>query len=161
QLYKRTLDSEKAQVLTGTENASLPFWSPDSQAIGFFADGKLKRVNIAGGVQTITDAPNSPSGTWNSDGVILFALTSTGPLQRVRATGGPAMPVTKVNPPKQVSHRFPRFLPDGQHFLYFVVGDTESRGVYVGSLDGKEPKRLFDADSAAAFLPPNQLLFTR
>jgi len=162
QLYLRGLDSEKTQPLSGTENGSLPFWSPDSRSIGFFADGKLKRIDIAGGgAQTIADAPNSPSGSWNSDGVILFALTSTGPLQRVSTGGGPVMPVTKVDPPKQVSHRFPRFLPDGQHFLYFAVGDPENRGVYVGSLDGKPSKRLFDADSAAAFLPPNQLLFTR
>src|SRR5205823_3459345 len=84
QLYLRALDSEKTQPLPGTENGSLPFWSPDSRSLGFFADGKLKRIDIAGGsAQTIADAPISPSGSWNAAGVILFALTSTGPLQRV------------------------------------------------------------------------------
>ena len=162
ELYLRTLDSEKPRPLTGTDNATLPFWSPDSRSVGFFADGKLKRIDIGGGApQIIADAPNSPSGTWNSEGVILFSLASTGPLQRVSSGGGPVTPVTTVDPPRQVSHRFPRFLPDGRHFLYFAVGTPEGRGVYVGSLDNNERKRLLDADSAAVFVPANLLVFTR
>jgi serine/threonine protein kinase len=162
QLWLRKLESENAQPLAGTEGASLPFWSPDSRSVGFFADGKLKRIDIAGGApQILADVPNSPSGAWNSDGTILFALSSTAPLQRVSANGGAVTPVTVLDPPRQVSHRFPRFLPDGRHFLFFAAGTPEGRGVYVGSLDKEPSKRLFDADSAASFLPPDQLLFVR
>jgi serine/threonine protein kinase/Tol biopolymer transport system component len=162
QLWLRRLESENAQPLAGTEGASQPFWSPDSKSVGFFADGKLKRIDLAGGApQILADAPISPGGAWNADGTILFALSGTSPLQRISANGGTVTPLTTLDPPRQVSHRFPRFLPDGRHFLFFAVGTSEGRGIYVGSLDKDPPKRLFDADSAASFVPPDQLLFVR
>jgi Tol biopolymer transport system component len=162
QLWLRKLESENAQVLAGTEDATQPFWSPDSRSIGFFSGGKLKRVDLAGGApQTLADVPISPGGAWTVDGTILFGPNSTSPLHRISANGGPTTPVTTLDPPRQVSHRFPRFLPDGRHFLYFAAGTPEGRGVYVGSLDKEPPKRLFDADSAASFVPPGQLLFVR
>ncbi len=161
-LWLRRLESPNAEALPGTDGPTQPFWSPDSRSVAFFADGKLKRIDIAGGTpQIVTDSPNGPNGAWNSDGTILFALTSTGPLQRVAASGGAAAPFTKVDPPRQVSHRFPSFLPDGRHFLFGVAGTPEGRGVYVASLDDNQPRRLFDADSAAVFAPPDQLLFVR
>src|SRR5262249_37498917 len=126
------------------------------------ADGKLKRLDIAGGApQVVADAPNSPGGAWNREGTVLFSLSSTGPLQRVSIAGGAVAPLTTVDPPRQVSHRFPRFLPDGRHFLFFAAGTPEGRGVYIGSLDDKQTKRLFDADSAASLIPPDQLVFAR
>jgi Tol biopolymer transport system component len=162
QLWLRRLESENAQALPGTEGATQPFWSADGKSVGFFADGKLKRIDVAGGApQVLADAPNSPGGAWNAEGTILFGLSGTSPLQRISANGGSASPVTKLDPPRQVSHRFPRFLPDGRHFLFFSVGIPTDRGVYVGSLDKDPPKRLFDADSAASFMPPDQLIFRR
>jgi len=162
QLWLRPLGSETAEPLAGTENGSLPFWSPDGQSIGFFAGRQLKRSDITGGlVRTLASSPNDRGGTWNEEGVILFAPSSTGPLYRVPAGGGSAVEVTRVDPPRQTGHRFPRFLPDGRHFLFFALGTPESQGVYLGSLDSMDARRLFDADGAAVFAPPDQVLFPR
>lgn len=162
QLWLRLLESETAQPLAGTEDGSLPFWSPDSRSIGFFAGRQLKRSDIAGGaVQTLISAPNERGGAWNGDGLILFAPSSIGPLYRIPAGGGSAVEVTHVEAPQQTGHRFPRFLPDGRHFLFFILGTPESQGVYLGSLDSKETERLLDADGAAAFAPPDYVLFPR
>jgi eukaryotic-like serine/threonine-protein kinase len=165
QLWLRPLDAETAQPLPGTNGALgaiPPFWSPDGQSIGFFAGGQLKRIDIAAGVvRAIAPAPIPRGGTWNREGTILFAPSSTGPLYRVSASGGRATEVTRVEPPRQTGHRFPRFLPDGGHFLFFAVGVPETQGVYLGSLDSAEVRRLFDATSAATFAPPDYLLFAR
>jgi serine/threonine-protein kinase len=128
QLHLRKLESENAQVLAGTEGASSPFWSPDSRSIAFFADGKLKRIDLAGGApQTLADVPISPAGAWNADGTNLFDLNSTSPLQRISVNGGPITPVTTLDPPRQVSHRFPQFLPDGRTvtFTRTVTGNID------------------------------------
>ncbi|MBA3766268.1 MAG: PD40 domain-containing protein, partial [Acidobacteria bacterium] len=165
-LWIRSLDSLSAQALPGTEGitgASPPFWSPDSRYIGFFAGGKLKRIEASGGPpQPLCDSSASRGGTWNRDGVIIFGDTS-GPLHRVSAAGGEPIPVLALNESRlETSHRWPHFLPDGRHFLYFVrSGQTESRGVYVGSLDSKETKRLLPTAFNAAYAPPGFLLFMR
>ncbi|HEV8132810.1 MAG TPA: protein kinase, partial [Acidobacteriota bacterium] len=127
QLWVRPLDALAAQPLAGTEDASYPFWSADSQYIGFFTGGKLKKINASGGpAQTLCDAPIGRGGTWNRDGTILFAPNAAGSLYRVSAAGGAASAVTKVNESRgERAHRFPCFLPDGRHFLYI---DTASRG---------------------------------
>jgi eukaryotic-like serine/threonine-protein kinase len=158
-LWLRPLEEVKAQPLSGTEDASYPFWSPDSRAIGFFAGGKLKRIDLAAGVpQVLADAPNGRGGTWNRDGVIVFAPNTTGALMRVSATGGLATPVTRLVA-GQSSHRWPQFLPDGQHFLFLMtLGPTETRGTYVATLGGDEPRRLLTDDMAAVFAPPGWLL---
>jgi hypothetical protein len=115
QLWVRATDSFQAQLLLGTANGVYPFWSPDSRYIGFFADGKLKKIAVTGGPpQTLCDAPAGRGGTWNQDGVILFAptndaTTNNGGLRRVSAAGGVPVPVTKVN---GGVHRNPSFLPD-------------------------------------------------
>ena len=162
QLWLRSLESETPRPLAGTENASFPFWAPDSEQFGFFADGKLKRIDINGGAaQTISDAGLGIGGAWNADGTILFTPSSTTPLYRVSANGGKATPVTEVERPRQASHRFPNFLPDGRHFLFFAAGTGGGQGVYAGSLDNKEIVRLFDAESAAVFVMPDRLFFVR
>jgi serine/threonine protein kinase len=162
-LWLRRLDSEIAKPLAGTDGASYPFWSPDSQSIGFIAAGKLKRLDVASGsVQTLTDVQASaPPGaaTWNADGMILFG-GNPGPVERVFAAGGPREPVTRVGP-QQVGHRNPQFLPDGQRFLFFSTGTPEVRGVYVGSLDSNDIRRILEADAIAGFLPPDYALFVR
>ena len=162
----RPLDLLATQPLAGTENPSFPFWSPDSRFIGFFADGKLKRIDPSGGPpQTLCDAPNSRGGAWNREGVMLFAPVPDGPLYRVSASGGLPTPVTRFDPSRgETSHRWPFFLPDGKRFLYLVAsfgGEREKTGIYVGSLDSKEEKFLLRANSSLAYAPPGYLLFLR
>ena len=167
QLWLRPMDSETATPLAGTENVavengSVPFWSPDSRSVGFFAGGQLKRIDIAGGlVQALAEAPmNTRGGAWNAEGTIVFTRSATEPLYRVPASGGKAVAATDVRAP-HLGHRYPRFLPDGRHFLYFAYGPPESQGVYVGSLDSNETRRLVDAESAPIFAPPDYVLFAR
>jgi Tol biopolymer transport system component len=162
QLWLRPLASDTAQPLGGTENAVLPFWSADGTEIGFFAAGKLRRISIANSTsQIVADAPVGAGGTWNRDGDIVFAKTYTSGLYGVRISGGDPIELTRLDPPRQVSHRYPHFLPDGRRFLFFSAGTADARGVYIGSLDSMDAERLFDADTAAAFVEPDRLLFIR
>jgi Tol biopolymer transport system component len=164
-LWVRPLDSLSAQPLTGTENAVYPFWSWDSRNIGFFADGKLKRIAVSGGPpQSLCDAPSGRGGSWNRDGVILFAPDVASPIFRVPQAGGVPEPVTKLNVARQEnSNRWPDFLPDGRHFIFFGrSNDPAQNGTYLGSLDGAEPKFLLKGGSTAAvYAPPGFLLFVR
>ncbi|PYS32627.1 MAG: hypothetical protein DMF75_11500 [Acidobacteria bacterium] len=158
-LWVRSLDAFSARSLTGTEGANYPFWSPDSRSLGFFADGKLKKIEAAGGPPlTLCDAPNGRGGTWNRDGVIVFTPNTTAPLYRVSASGGMASAVTKLEEVarrrQDRSHRWPSFLPDGNHFLYLGVG------IRVASLDAPEGKLLLQADSNAVYAQ-GYLLFVR
>jgi Tol biopolymer transport system component len=165
-LWLRPLGAASAQPLAGTEGASFPFWSPDSRFIGFFADGKLKKIDATGGPsQTLCDAPNGRGGTWNRDDVIVFAPEINSPLYRVTAAGGErvALPLDKSR--KEKIHHFPYFLPDGHHFIY-RAGDTgpyardEGNGIYVGSLDSSEYKLILRADTYAVYAS-GHLLFWR
>jgi len=161
QLWWRSLDSLTAHPLPGTQGAQQPFWSPDNQSIGFFAESALKRVDIASGVvRRLADAPvgGGNGGTWNADGLILFNPAPSWPLHRISSLGQDQHEVTRLAPPRQVNHYRPQFLPDGRHFLYYANGTPEGRGVYVGTLDSFEATRLFDADGPATFMPPDRLL---
>jgi serine/threonine protein kinase len=161
-LWIRSLDSTSPRPLNGTDYASLPFWSPDNESIGFFADGKLKRIDINGGsAQVVANAPFGRGGAWNRDGTILFAPTPGTPLLRTSLTGGDPKPVTKVLLPQQVGHGFPQFLPDGNHFLYSVAGNPEVAGIYIGQLDGPDTKLLVEANHVAFSVAAGQLLFVR
>ncbi len=165
-LYVRSLDVTEARVLPGTEAARFPFWSPDSRFLGFFADGKLKKVEATGGPPLVLcDASNGKGGGWSPDGVIVFAPTATSPLSRVSAAGGEATPVTKLDTArKDDSHRHPRFLPDGRRFLYLArQPGGEGRGdnaLVVGSLDGENEKLLLRSPAAAEY-GAGHLLFVR
>ena len=163
QLWLRSLDSSSARPLAGTERASTPFWSPDSRSIGFFADGRLRRMDIDGrSVRTLSSESAVPlGGTWNRDDIILFADNPGGPIVRISADGGERSAVTRVGVPQQRGHHSPQFLPDGRHFLFFVSGSPEARGVYIGQLDTPDTKRLFDAVVPATFAAPGHLLFLR
>ena len=161
-LWVRPLDSPIAQPLSGTEDAIYPFWSPDSRFIGFFAGGKLKKIELSGGtVQTLCNATIPRGGSWSSSGVIVFGPSPNEPLYQVSETGGPASPLTKLEPSRQeASHRWPFFLPDGRHFLYSVLGGPQSQGIYVTTLDGKDTRRLLNiASSIAMYAAPGYLLF--
>ena len=149
QLWIRTMDALEARPVPGTGDATYPFWSPDGQYLAFFAEGKLKKVAIAGGPpQTLCDVASARGGTWSKDGVILFSAGPTSAILRVPAEGGTPVPVTKLagNDPGY-GHRFPSFLPDGQHFLYTVNSQRpEVAGLYVATLsDGSSTRLLPDA----------------
>jgi Tol biopolymer transport system component len=160
QLWVRPLDSVTPRPLPGTEDAFYPFWSPDSASVGFFADGQLKRIDLTAGLPQVivTDVRNTAArgGAWNQGGIILYAQ-SFGPILKVTSAGGEPVAVTRVER-EDASHRFPHFLPDGQHFIYFVQG---LQAVYLGSLDGTPPQRLMNADAGAAVSPSGFLLFPR
>jgi eukaryotic-like serine/threonine-protein kinase len=168
QLFVRTLASSSIQALPGTDGPTFPFWSPDGRFIGFFADGKLKKIDASGGPpQTLCDAPVSRGGTWNADGTILFSPVPDGAIHRVSAAGGQSTAVTRRDPARgETTHRWPFFLPDGRHFLYLVAtfasnAEQERMGIYVGSLEKGEEKFLFRANSSVAYAPPGYLLFYR
>jgi Tol biopolymer transport system component len=166
-LWVRSLDSPRAQQLVGTEGAIYPFWSADSGSVGFFADGKLKTVELGGGaIRVLCDAPTGRGGTWNRDGLIVFAPTVVGPLKSVPANGGTPVQVTKI--PRQGSgqgHRWPWFLPDGRHFLLFVdwssPADQQGDGIYVGSLDSQDVKLVSSDITGSAAYSSGHLIFVQ
>jgi len=165
-LWVRELDEERARPLPGTEDASQPFWSPDSRSIGFFSKRKLRRIGIDGGVAVaLADAGSGPrGGCWGDDGTILYVPDWSQPLFRVSEAGGVGEAVTKFNAERlELSHRWPHLLPDGKHFLYYVVStypdvdpanpsEADQSGLFIGSLDGSEPRQLQDARSRAVYL---------
>jgi Tol biopolymer transport system component len=158
-LWLRSLATTTAQPLAGTEGALYPFWSPDSKSIGFFASGQLKRLDLDGGQpQVVVSAAGSGrGGTWNDEDVIVFSPTAGSALFRVAATGGELTAVTTLD--KQQSHRFPRFLPGGRQFLFSVLGPPETQGIYLGSLDARDTRRLTAADTGGAYLAPGWLVW--
>ena len=161
QLWVRSLDALHAQALAGTEDASSPFWSPDSRYLGFFADGKLKKIDVSGGPPvTLCDAPTHLGGAWSRDGVIVFAPTSASGLQRVSAAGGVPTAATTLSE-GETSHRRPSFLPDGRHFLYSANPAGGRRPTYLASLDSSERKELLSPDSNNVLYSQGHLLFLR
>lgn len=155
-LLLRPLSSISAEALSGTEGAEFPFWSSDSQAIGFFADGQLKRINLESRlVQILGPASLGRGGTWSGD-TILYVPNPNGPVFRVPAAGGRAEAL-ELND-EAGNHAWPVFLPDGQHFLYFAAGS----GVWVGDMEDSTPIHLLDDSySSAVFSPTGHLLFVR
>lgn len=166
-LWLRPLDAAAARELPGTERAHFPFWSPDSQSIGFFADGRLLVMPVAGGPpRSVCDAPQGYGGSWNRHGQIVFAPDELGALYVVPASGGAPRPVTSPVDPASDRHATPFFLPDDDHFLYKVgswrAPAPEYVGVYVASLSGiAAPQRLLPDDTNAAYSPSGHLLFVR
>jgi eukaryotic-like serine/threonine-protein kinase len=138
-LWVRSLATDNARALSGTEGALYPFWSPDGRRIGFFANGKLRTVEIAGGLpETIADAPNGRGGSWSEDGSIIFTPAGGASIVRVAATGGAVMPLSKLDLARgEDAHYWPVFLPGGSRFLYFARSTIpENSGIYLGRLDG-------------------------
>jgi Tol biopolymer transport system component len=163
-LWVRSFDQLVAQPLAGTENAAFPFWSPDNHSIGFAVGGKLKKVDLAGGpVITLADAPNLRGGTWNRDGLILFAPKLGGGLQRLSAAEGNSRSETTPDSSRGEEERlWPWFLPDGRHFLFSIPAAASSGHfrLKVGSLDSLESKLVLEAESNAVFVG-GYLLFLR
>jgi eukaryotic-like serine/threonine-protein kinase len=163
-IWVRPLSSPVGRLLKGTENAVFPFWSPDSRQIGFFSDGKLRRIDtISGGAEVLAEASSPRGGAWSPAGVIVYEPSPGTPIYAIPATGGEPRPLTQLDTLHgHGSHRFPVFLPDGKHFLCFVQGAIEGGNVLVGSLDPKEPMHgVLSADAGVAFAPPDHVLFVR
>jgi serine/threonine protein kinase len=166
-LWLRPLDSLQSQPLPGTDGATYPFWSPDSHFIGFFAGGKLKKIESSGGPPyTICDASDGRGGTWNQEGNILFSPSVNSTLFLVSSSGGPSSSVTTMNPSKnETTNRWPFFLPDGRHFLYwsgsvFAPRETLTNSVMLGSLDSKESRFLLHSHTNGIFAS-GHILFMR
>jgi serine/threonine protein kinase/Tol biopolymer transport system component len=158
QLWLRQLDALTPEPMPGTDDAIYPFWSPDSRYIGFFAQGKLKKIAASGGpAQSLCNAPNGRGGSWNRDDVIVFMPDSIGgiAMQRVSAAGGVPVDVSRT----KGAAAFPAFLPDGRHYLHVAAGEEQS-GVYLSSLDGQENRRVL-ADESGVVFAAGRLLFIR
>jgi len=166
-LMVKAMSSYVSKELPSTEGAYYPFWSPDNRFIAFFQTGKLKKIEASGGPSiTLCDASDARGGSWGRDGVIIFTPSAVDPILQVPASGGTPQQVTKLDSSlHQRTHRWPSFLPDGKHFLYFGRSsfggvEREEDGIYVGSLDGKETKRLGIGKSNVVFAS-GFLLFLR
>ncbi|HSS44260.1 MAG TPA: protein kinase, partial [Thermoanaerobaculia bacterium] len=166
-LWVRSLDAAAGQPVPDAEEAYFPFWSPDSRFVAFFAEGKLKKVDLSGGpVLTICDAERGVGGTWNRDGTIVFAPKPTAALYRVPAAGGQPVAMTKLDASRhETAHRYPEFLPDGRHFLYMAVNlagppDDPANAIRVASLDGRIDRPLVRLLSNPTYTSGN-LLYVR
>jgi hypothetical protein len=163
-LWIRPLNSSEAQKMDQTERALLPFWSPDSQFIGFWAGGKLKKIARSGGIpEVICNVPEIAQGTWGKDGIILFARSVNSPIFRVSPDGANATPATSLLP-GQVSQMWVQFLPDGKHFIYLartsLTADDPQARMYAQTLGGGAPIELL-ATQSRAIAVPEYLLFVQ
>jgi serine/threonine protein kinase/Tol biopolymer transport system component len=166
-LWVRVLSAAAAQEINGTETAIYPFWAPDSRRVGFFAEGKLKTVDTAGGgIKVLCEAPVGRGGAWNRDGTIIFSPTVASPIIRISDTGGEPVAVTSGRSEGSgQGHRWPFFLPDGKRFLYFSDWNgpkgPEGNGIYIGSVDGSPAKLLFSDVTGNVEYSEGRLLYVR
>jgi serine/threonine protein kinase len=166
-IWLQQVGGRGATVLPGTEGAAYPFWAPNGHSIGFFADGKLKTIDVASGrsAQSLTDAPFGRGGTWSKDGVILYTPDAWSGLYRIPSSGGTPVQVTKQDVAAfQVSNRWPVFLPDGRHFLYLACnfsGHLDKNWIVMGSLDSPERRPIVNASTNAVYADPGYLLYWR
>jgi eukaryotic-like serine/threonine-protein kinase len=161
-LWLRSLASTTCRMLPGTEDANLPFWSPDGRNLGFFSGQKLKRMPLGGdNPQVICAAPNPRGGAWGKGDLIVFAPAAAGPLMQVPATGGEPRPATTLDAARgETAHRFPEFLPDGKRFLYVALPGKEGRmDTRIGTLDAVLGPVVATAQGAAVFAQPGFLVF--
>jgi len=155
-IWVRSLDGTTAERLAGTEDVYAQFWSADGKWLGFFADGKLRKISATGGPVTIlADAPNARGGTWNADNLIVYTPDYRDCLWKISASGGAPARATKLDPSKHSTHRWPSFLPDGKHFLFFATnhsgGHREDNGIYLGSVDSDASQLVLPTDAAGLY----------
>ncbi|HEV8630465.1 MAG TPA: protein kinase [Thermoanaerobaculia bacterium] len=163
-LWVRSLAESEARELAGTDDAWLPFWSPDGRSIGFFARQRLQRVELNGGPpRALADISDARGGCWTKEGVIVFAPNAGDGLYRLPADGGPITQVTRLDPRRgESSHRWPICLPDDEHVVYLALsGERERLTLQAASLADGRARRLLAADSAAVYAPPGMLFFAR
>ncbi len=164
-LWIRRFDAPAAQLIADTSDASYPFWSPDGSSVGFFAEGKLKKVNLAGGSpQIICDAPSGRGGSWGRDGTILLAPNLLSGIYKVPAKGGTPVMVIPDDKTGSTTYRWPLLLPDGKHFLYLKRERTTQAPVgqlYVASIDGGQPKLIAGEASNAVYLQGGYIVYGR
>jgi eukaryotic-like serine/threonine-protein kinase len=165
QLYLRRIDDLESKVIPGTNAALSPFFSPDGQAVGFFAEGKLKTVALASGtVRILCDAPSGHGGTWSSDGTIYFAPVNTSGLWKVPASGGTPAEVTRVDHSKgEVSHRWPQMLPGGKEVLFSVwtgPGPDEKK-IVAQVLATGERRVLVEGGDTGRYVSSGHLIYAR
>ena len=168
-VYVQRIGSTGERAIPGTEGASYPFWSPDDVYVAFFSGAKLKKVAIAGGEpQSLAGLGyGARGGSWNNKGVIIYARSAGGGLWRVNSDGSGAAPLTdKLLTPTEATHRFPCFLPDGDHFLMFAGNfgeDNTARtdGIYLSSLSKLEKIEVSPAHSSAGYATAVSITWTR
>ncbi len=165
-LFVQRIGQDEVTPLPGTEGAMFPFWSPDDSYLGYFANGKLLKIPANGGPpQALARVSSSPrGGAWSSQGVIVYSVDAGSILWRVNADGTGAAPLTdKLLGPTDSSHRWPIFLPDGDHFLFFVDSLDKTKApdaIFLSSLSGHEKKFITAAESNPGFIEPGYLLAT-
>jgi serine/threonine protein kinase len=165
-LWVRSVNSLEERQLPETDDASFPFWSPDSRSLAFFADGKLKSVDLNGGsAYVISDMPMfGRGGAWGPNGMIVYSASPSSPILRISANGGTPTPITQIDQSLHTSHRWPFFLPDGKHFLYLAIHHDSAKSannmLYFASIDGHENHPLFRSQSNAVYAA-GFLLFAR
>ena len=153
-LFLRSLSSGETKEIGGTEGGMFPFWAPDSKNIGFFQTGRLKRTDISGGApMDLCDAPSARGGAWSPDNIILFTPSTTASIFRISAAGGTPVAVTRLDATQHTTHRWPEYLADGRHFVYLAANHraptSSANALYLGSIDGRENRRLFNSVSSA------------
>ena len=156
ELYLHSLRTGTDRVLTGAHGAVNPFWSPDGASIGFFAGFKVKTLDLTTGVvRILCDAPAPRGGSWGSSGIILFTPSPRDAIFQVSANGGTPTAVTTIDTKLHSTHRWPYFLPDGQHFLYYASNhatvQNQQNGIYIASLDGKINRFLVNSPAAGLY----------
>ena len=161
-IFVQRVGTMQALKLAGTEGASYPFFSPDHQYIAFFAAGRLKKIPVGGGNSVVLASVLSPrGGSWGSKNVIIYTPDASGVIWRVDADGSNARPLTdKIFKSPEDSHRWPVFLPDGNHFLFWAGNFDERKkdphtGIYVSDLDAKEKKQLVACRSSVGYAHEN------
>ena len=164
-LWIRSLEARDARELVGTEGATFPFWSPDSQSIGFFIENRLRRLDLdTGSMYTVCEARAGRGGTWTIDDEILFSPGFRSPIHRVPAIGGESSVVTEIDQSLHTSHRWPHALADGKHFVFSAVHHDPARQegsvLMLGSLDGESPRPILRSMYRAEVVD-GQLLFMR
>jgi Tol biopolymer transport system component len=166
-LWLRPLDSLTTRPLPGTNHAMWPFWSPDSRFIAFFAEGKLKKVDLAGSpAVTLCEAAEGRSGSWSQDGTLIFSTAPNEPIVRVSSAGGKVEAITQLDEDRrETTHRWATFLPDGRHFLYLAGTHnagvkSETNAVYLGELGSREKTLLLQVRSNVTYAS-GYLLYVR
>jgi Tol biopolymer transport system component len=160
-IWVRPLNSLLARPLVGTDEAEFPFWSPDSKSLAYFAKGKLFKIDANGGpAQTLCNAQGARGGAWGVNSEIVFGGGTGGGLTRISTAGGDPVSITKA---KEGDHRFPTFLPDGRHVLFYLqaVGAGENGGLYVAALDSGEIKLVAKSETSGVYAAPGVVLFVR